>query len=198
MTLAQITALIIFLVPLAYSPGPGNLSFAAAGAAGGLKSTLAANGGYHVATLVITILIGFGFGWFIPQGSEIIKYIGYVGSLYVIYLGIKFLMAGFSKLNMKPVKLSFWDGVMLLVLNPKGYLIIFLMFSQFKAMASQDSIVFIVVLSIVFTLHNLIAFTIWAYAGVGITKLLKSEKAQKRLNVVFGILLILVAIRLNL
>lgn len=197
MTLSQIIALIVFLFPLAYSPGPGNLSFAAASASNGMKATINANIGYHIAAVFLTMLIGFGFGWLLPQGSVVLKYIGYAGSLYVVYLGLKFLRAGFSKIELKSVTLSFVDGVILMFLNPKAYLIIFLIFSQFKALPEQNNWLFIVVLSVVFTLNNVVAFVVWAYAGMSITKLLQSEKAQKRLNVIFGILLILVAIKLN-
>ena len=53
--------LIIFLFPLAYSPGPGNMFFAALAARGGWSSTLPANIGYHIATWFVTAAIGLGF-----------------------------------------------------------------------------------------------------------------------------------------
>ncbi|MEM6594772.1 MAG: hypothetical protein AAF672_08265, partial [Pseudomonadota bacterium] len=41
-------ALIIFLFPIAYSPGSGNLFFAANGARFGFRPALPANAGYHI------------------------------------------------------------------------------------------------------------------------------------------------------
>lgn len=64
MNFFEILTLLIFLFPLAFSPGPGNMFFAASGARFGFKKTLAANIGYHLATIIITLLIGFGFGFF--------------------------------------------------------------------------------------------------------------------------------------
>ena len=64
MTLIEIVALIIFLFPLAFSPGPGNMFFAANGARFGFAKTLSANFGYHLATIIVTFLIGFGFNIF--------------------------------------------------------------------------------------------------------------------------------------
>lgn len=197
MTYSQIIAFLVFLTPLAYSPGPGNLSFAAASAANGIKATLNANFGYHIATIILTLVIGFGFDQILRDNPQILKYIGIVGSLYIVYLGVKFLRSGFNKMELKNTNINFYDGWMLLFLNPKGYLIIFLMFTQFKADSSQNNVVFILVITAIFTLNNFIAFTIWSYAGVGITKMLRNEKAQRRMNIVFGILLILVAIKLN-
>ena len=64
MTLIEIVALLIFLFPLAFSPGPGNMFFAANGARFGFAKTLSANFGYHLATIIVTFLIGFGFNIF--------------------------------------------------------------------------------------------------------------------------------------
>ena len=61
MSVIEIFALIIFLFPLAFSPGPGNMFFAANGARFGFVNTLSANLGYHLATIIVTFLIGFGF-----------------------------------------------------------------------------------------------------------------------------------------
>ena len=54
-------ALLLFLFPLAYSPGPGNIFFAANGARFGFRLTMQANIGYHIATWGVTMVIGFGF-----------------------------------------------------------------------------------------------------------------------------------------
>ena len=58
---ASILALLVFLFPLAYSPGPGNMFFAANGARFGLRATIPASIGYHLATWIVTAAIGFGF-----------------------------------------------------------------------------------------------------------------------------------------
>jgi len=41
-------ALVLFLFPLAYSPGPGNMFFAAIGGRFGLRASVPATIGYHV------------------------------------------------------------------------------------------------------------------------------------------------------
>lgn len=50
-------ALLIFLIPLAYSPGPGNLTFAANGARFGVTGLIPALAGDHLATLAVTVLL---------------------------------------------------------------------------------------------------------------------------------------------
>ena len=64
MSFIEIFALLIFLFPLAFSPGTGNMFFAANGARFGFVNTLSATFGYHLATIIVTFLIGFGFSLF--------------------------------------------------------------------------------------------------------------------------------------
>ena len=45
--------LVLFLLPLAFSPGPGNMFFAANGARFGFAATIPSNTGYHVATWIV-------------------------------------------------------------------------------------------------------------------------------------------------
>ncbi|NRA89337.1 MAG: LysE family translocator [Rhizobiales bacterium] len=197
MTFIQFFAIISFLFPLAYSPGPGNISFAAAGASGGFMSTLPASFGYHIATFFVAILIGFGLSEIVAKHPQILNLISISGSLYIIYLGCRFIFASFSKLELQAVKISFFDGVMILMLNPKGYLIMALLFSQFTPDDSQNRVEFIILITIVFTLNNFIAFCVWTLGGNLIAKLLHSKQSQKIMNVIFGTMLILVAIMLN-
>lgn len=50
--LPRVLALLVFLVPLAYSPGPCNAFFAGVRARSGLRAAVPSLAGYHVATLL--------------------------------------------------------------------------------------------------------------------------------------------------
>ncbi len=54
-------ALLLFHFPLAFSPGPGNMFFAAVGGRFGLRASLPATIGYHLTTFAVTAVIGLGF-----------------------------------------------------------------------------------------------------------------------------------------
>ena len=194
MTLETSLALIIFLFPLAYSPGPGNMFFAANGARFGVRATWPANIGYHVATWLVTILIGFGFAATMKEYPQIFLIIQYAGSVYVLYLAWKLFRAGAFDNTTDAQPAGFMGGVLLMVLNPKAYLIISVMFSQFLA-NSQIGYAFTVLwISTVFTVNNLLAFLIWAYIGDRIAARLKIRHNAKRLNIFFGAVLAIVAI----
>lgn len=187
-------ALIAFLFPLAYSPGPGNMFFAANGARFGVRATLPANVGYHVATWVVTIIIGSGFAFAIEQFPNIFVIIKYAGSAYVFYLAWTFFRAGIVSNAEAPLPASLMDGVILMVLNPKAYVIITLMFTQFLVgtSVSQEAAVFWI--STIFTLNNLLAFLIWTVIGDHLAARFRDELYSRRLNIAFGVVLAIVAI----
>ena len=180
-------ALVIFLFPLAYSPGPGNIFFAANGARFGFKKTILANTGYHIATWIVTFAIGYGFAEIAKNYPNFFIYISYAGVCYVLYLAWLFFSAGNINENKAATKITFWDGVMLLVLNPKAYFIISAMFSQF--LTSDKNLFLVIWITTVFTLNNLLAFCLWCYMGDRLFYLFRKEKNAKILNVGLGIIL---------
>ncbi|EGG92791.1 Transporter, LysE family [gamma proteobacterium IMCC1989] len=185
-------ALIIFLFPLAYSPGPGNMFFAANGARFGFKKIIPAIVGYHIATWIVTFSIGFGFSEIAERYPRFFQYIGYAGSFYVLYLAWIFFNAGKVDEKNGSEKISFWDGVILLVLNPKAYVIISAMFSQFLLIDSNVKLILLI--TTVFTLNNLLAFSLWAYIGDRLLRQFRNERNSKILNVIFSVILAGVAL----
>ena len=166
MSVIEIFALIIFLFPLAFSPGPGNMFFAANGARFGFVNTLSANFGYHLATIIVTFLIGFGFSLFFSFVEKQYQYIQIIGSLYVMYLAYKFFRAGVYDQNSQNFRCTFTDGVVLLVFNPKAYVIISLMFAIF--LDSNQNILKLIIITLVFTINNFISFTLWTVFGLSL------------------------------
>ena len=192
MSIIEIFALIIFLFPLAFSPGPGNMFFAANGARFGFVNTLSANFGYHLATIIVTFLIGFGFSLFFSFIEKQYQYIQIIGSLYVMYLAYKFFRAGVNDQNSQNFRCTFTDGVVLLVFNPKAYVIISLMFAIF--LDSSQNILKLIIITLVFTINNFISFTLWTVFGDLIGAKFRNEKYSKILNNVFSLLLFLVGV----
>lgn len=192
--IALTIALVVFLFPLAYSPGPGNMFFAANGARFGVSATLPANTGYHVATWIITIFIGYGFAAAIENSPAIFVLIKYAGSAYVLYLAWKIFRSGVITTKEDPLPAGFFDGVVLLLLNPKAYIIITLMFTQFLTNTSVNHNTAVLWISTVFTLNNFIAFFIWTAIGDQIAARFRDEYYARKLNMIFGSVLAIVAL----
>lgn len=191
----ELTAsLILFLFPLAYSPGPGNLFFAANGARFGFRSTIPATTGYHVATWLVTLSIGLGFAAVIHNYPRMFSAIKVLGVLYVLWLAWKLLRCGMLNSEREPTAANFWDGAVLLVLNPKAYVIIAVMFAQFLKIESESQIILVLWVSTIFTLNNLIAFTLWTVIGDFLAQQFRNKNSTKILNAVFGSMLVIVAV----
>lgn len=187
-------ALILFLFPLAFSPGPGNMFFAANGARFGFRATMPASAGYHIATWVVTAAIGFGFLTAIERYPQLFTFLKVAGSFYVFWIAWKMLRAGTLKGEEDAKPATFLDGVILLLLNPKAYVIIALMFTQFLGLSNANMFTSVLLITTVFTLNNLLAFSIWTLTGDTISGTFKKPDSAQKLNLIFGTILVAVAI----
>ena len=193
--MSQLTiALLLFLLPLAYSPGPGNLFFAANGARFGFWRTMPANAGYHIATLCVTIAIGLGFDQIASSAPTVLTIIRYAGAAYVFWLAWRFAVSGASEKDIGAQGAGFADGAVLLLLNPKAYLIIALLFTQFGARTETQTIGLTLWISLVFTVNNLICFLLYAGLGDRFAALWRDPASARRSNLGFAAILAAVAI----
>ncbi len=191
-----ILALVAFLLPLAWSPGPGNLFFAALGGRFGVRAAGPAMGGYHAATWAVTMAIGLGFGglsaaW--PEGFVVIRHLG---AAYVMWLALRFLRAGVAA-GPGPAQPATWaDGAALLVFNPKAYVIVGLMFTQFLDAGDRGAaaVAEVAWIATVFTLNNLVAFLAWTMLGDVLLRQFRDGRRARALNVAFAGLLACVAV----
>ncbi len=180
----MILTLLIFLFPLAYSPGPGNMFFAANGARFGFWATVPANIGYHIATWLVTLAVGAGFLAVFAQYPLVFTSIRIAGALYVLWLAWGLFNAGPMAAGAARVA-GFWDGVVLLLLNPKAYVLMGLMYSQF---GQPDTLFWV---ATVFTANNLVAFCLFSLVG---EVMAKRFTAGQNANRIMGVMLAAVAL----
>jgi threonine/homoserine/homoserine lactone efflux protein len=186
-------ALILFLFPLAYSPGPGNLFFAATGARFGFRATLPANFGYHAATWLVTFALGLGLLEVIDRVPGLFAALSLAGSAYVIWLGWTLFRSGTAgEVAARPAR--FLDGVILLLLNPKAYVIILLMFTQFLTGSDAARFQETALITTIFTLNNMVAFVVWTILGDLIARRFRDAASARRINGIFGAILAAVGV----
>jgi threonine/homoserine/homoserine lactone efflux protein len=183
--------LLVFLFPLAFSPGPGNLLFAANAAQFGARATIPASLGYHLATWLVTAALGLGFSTTLAQSPAAFMALRWGGALFVLYLAWRLAGTGAGG-TMQARPAGFADGILLLLLNPKAYVIVALMFSQFLGPGSGPAQ--IIGITTIFTLNNLLAFTVWTLLGDRLAARFRDEAAARRLNACLGLGLAAVAL----
>ena len=187
-------ALVLFLFPLAYSPGPGNMFFAAIGGRFGACASIPAWAGYHLATFVVTVAVGVGFAAIARGSAEVFEIMRYLGAAYVLWLAATFLRAGATADDRTVRRATMLDGAVLLLLNPKAYLIIALMFTQFLPVDALSKVGLVFWITTVFTLNNFVGFTVWTVAGDLLTRRFRNERSARLLNVASRLMLAAVAL----
>jgi len=194
MTPDQIPLLLLFLFPLAYSPGPGNMFFAALGARYGVAASLPATLGYHAATLIVSFAIGAGITVALDPTSRSFTMIQTLGAVYLLWLAFKLYRSHSPQSLAYARPATALNGAILLLLNPKGYLIMALLFTQFPG----DTLSETALTATLFTANNMIAFLVWTFAGQTLSRLFNSPAAAHRINAGFAICLAGVALWLLL
>ncbi|MDC9727649.1 MAG: LysE family translocator [Candidatus Thioglobus sp.] len=180
------------MFPLVFSPGPANIVFAISGMKQGVRSSIPLIIGVDLVFIVYSLLIGFGLGEVLQRHPALIFLFQLFGALYIIYLAYKFIEVSKAKASPDKKIFTFKDGVILQMLNPKGWTMLFLMFSILLD-GSFDRNTQVVVLVIMLAILNVATHFIWVAAGSYISKWTDNKKIEKMLNYFFSGSLLLVA-----
>jgi RhtB (resistance to homoserine/threonine) family protein len=143
-----------------------------------------------------------GIGLIISKSIIVFNIIKILGALYLIYMGIRSIMAKKSKLSLEgdhiTTELSTWDaiksGFLTNILNPKATMFFLAMFSM---VIGKDTPGFVlIVISLIMILTAIAWFTIVAVLFSQNWVRNKFLKFEKAINSVFGGLLILLGLRI--
>jgi threonine/homoserine/homoserine lactone efflux protein len=177
-------------IALAGSPGPNTLSLAATGAAFGARRGLGYLTGLvagMVAVMAITASGVIGLVLAVPGATPVIVVLS---AVYFVYLAIRIAMAPpLSEARDDRREPSFAAGVLLSLVNPKGYAAMAALFSGFVLVRESlgfDVATKIIVLTLVIVMVNLA----WLYAGAALTRFFREPRLNRIINVGFAILLL--------
>ena len=194
MTYEYFLAWFAVMFPLVFSPGPANVVFALSGIKQGVKKSIPLIAGIDLVFIVYSIIIGFGLGEFLKSYPQFLIAIKLLGVAYLLYLAYKFIAPANSSAAGREDKFyTFYDGVILQMLNPKCWTMLFLMFSLFLD-GSFDKTTQVIYLVIILAILNITTHVIWVAGGAAITKYIANPKIDKYLNYFFAASLVGVAL----
>lgn len=176
-------------VALAGSPGPNTLSLAATGAAFGARRGIWYLVGLTVGMVVVMAIVAAGVmsvAMAIP-GAAVAALV--LSALYFAYLAFKIATAPPLSGQVGQAKPpSFFGGVLLSLVNPKGYAAMAALFAGFalSSDATHDAIAKIAVLTVVILAVNVG----WLIAGSALTRYFRNPRTNRIINIVFAVLLI--------
>ncbi|AZZ94925.1 LysE family translocator [Hahella sp. KA22] len=197
MSLSFIAAWLAVMFPLVFSPGPANVVFAASGAQLGVKRSLPLMAGIDLVFLLKSLLVGFGLGAVMQEYPQSYAILRTAGACYLFYLGYCFFRPALSGDPTAPKKLGFKDGLIIQLLNAKGWVMVVLMFSLFGAQG-EEATARALWLAAMLACLNICTHLAWIAAGAVLVKRLTGGLGQHVQAVLFGGGLIVVGVWLLL
>jgi len=182
------------MFPLVFSPGPANIVFAASGARVGVKRSIPLIMGVDTVFIIKSMVVGYGLGEVVQAYPNIMNVMQIVGALYLIFLASKFVRSSTEKSPESIQYLGFIDGLLIQVLNSKGWLMVFLMFTLFT---EQAQLTFgehgILVLVIWLAMLNVSIHFVWVKLGVLLANISSNKTYEQALNIFYASCLLVVS-----
>jgi threonine/homoserine/homoserine lactone efflux protein len=188
--LNELLAFLLAGLALTGSPGPANLSLAAAGAAFGIRQSL----GYMIGVIfgmigvmAITATGIMGIVLALPGVAPVVTALS-VG--YFLYLAFRIATAPPLHDDTQQLRRpAFVGGAFLSLVNPKGYAAMAAMFSSFVLVIGHpafDVATKISVLTAMIALVNIV----WVAGGAALTRCFREPRISRAINVSFAVLLL--------
>lgn len=186
MTLLSISGLAAAMFLLAITPGPGVFATVSKALSSGFKSTVPVVFGIVIGDLIFLLFAIYGLSAIAETFNTIFLTIRYLGSAYLVWLGIKLWRSSAERVDIAAMKLQsdragFLVGLSITLGNPKViifYLSFLPTFIQLEQLSTIDVISAASVVSLV--LGSVMLF--YAYTASRTRELFKSARAQNKMN----------------
>lgn len=194
MDTTALVALLVFVIPMCFTPGPNNMLCAAHGAQHGFRATLPLTLGMLTGWSVLGVIVGVAITA-IESNQAVFNALTYVGAAYIAYLGFSI-----GRADPKPIdevddtdRLGFRTGVLLQFVNGKAWIHFLVLMATWSSLFGPG-LFGKVALVVVNAFGGYPAVLAWAGFGVALRRIFTSEQNAKRLNVALGLSLIGVAL----
>ena len=184
-----LTGFILAALALCGSPGPATVSLAATGAAFGPRRSLAYTAGIDAGMVVVMSVTAAGVTGLVLAIPGVTPVVAVLAALYFVHLAWRIATApplGDTAPGSEP---SFAAGVLLSLVNPKGYAAMAALFSGFVLIRGRpelDAALKLGVLVVIVVSVN----AAWLIAGAALTRFFREPRTSRVINVAFAILLV--------
>ncbi|MEA2845565.1 MAG: hypothetical protein QOG78_846 [Rhodospirillaceae bacterium] len=185
-----LAAFLLAAVALAGSPGPATLSLTATGAAFGARRGAAYLAGIVVGMVGVMAIVASGLVGLLLAVPGATPVVTVLAAAYFLYLAWRIAtappLAADTALRRTP---TFAGGLLLSLINPKGYAAMAALFSSFVLVHERlalDVAAKMAVLVLIITAVNVA----WLLAGAALTRFFRDPRTNRMINVAFAILLV--------
>jgi threonine/homoserine/homoserine lactone efflux protein len=185
-----LAAFLLAAVALAGSPGPATLSLTATGAAFGARRGAAYLAGIVVGMVAVMAVVASGLVGLLLAVPGATPVVTGLAAAYFLYLAWRIATApplAADTAERRPP--TFVGGLLLSLVNPKGYAAMAALFSGFVLVQERlalDAAAKMAVLVLIITAVNVA----WLLAGAALTRFFRDPRTNRAINVAFAVLLV--------
>ena len=192
MDTSALLALLAFIVPMCFTPGPNNVLCAAHGSRHGVRKTVPLIGGMAIGWSVLGLGIAAG-ALFLQENEVVFQSLTYIGAVYIVYLGYKIATASSIEEKESEDELGPWTGFVLQMVNGKAWIHFIVLMTSFGTVFGTgfEGKVALVLLNLSFGFPAVLR---WAAFGTVLRRIFSGEESGIWLNRGLGLLLFLVAV----
>lgn len=167
MDASTLTAFALFVAVMTGTPGPGNLTFMAIGAASGYRAAFPVILASQVGSIGLNMCVAFGLGQAMAGGGPVVLVFKLLSLAYMTYLAWRIVAVSIRPKGSVALP-SFWEGLLIHPLSPKTWAMSLAAFTTFFAGNDLGLPQNAVLLTSGFVLGGMISHSLWALAGVSI------------------------------
>mgnify|MGYP000386246509 FL=1 len=180
---------LLFAVATTGTPGPGNLAHMAVGQAMGFRRALPFLAGTATGLVFMSIALAFGLGELLMASETASMVIKVAGFVYILYLAWKVVRMNIRTPDATERRFTFRDGLLIHPLNPKGWAVCVVGFSQFSNPELPLTPQFLA-FAAVYTVSLVCFHCLWCAAGAWMVQRLRSDRIRLSVNCLAALLMV--------
>lgn len=203
MSLAVWFSLLTASVVISFTPGAGAINTMSNALSQGWRRSIWGIIGQQLALIVHVAVVAAGVGLLVSRSEVLFNGIRYVGAAYLVYLGIRLIVAHPSTpttdqtLDLVDPREGHWSmirrGFWVNLLNPKAIVFFLAFIPQFIRLDEPQLPQYLILLATVIVVDVLVMWGFFAAAARPFRRFTRTPRGQRTLNTVFGVLFIGVA-----
>jgi homoserine/homoserine lactone efflux protein len=193
-------SLLLACVVISFTPGAGAINTMSNALTQGWRRSLWGVLGQQAALIVHVVIVAAGVGLLVSQSPLLFEIIRYAGAAYLIYLGIRLILArpegDASELGSRSREHAwsiFRRGFWVNLLNPKAIVFFLAFVPQFIRLDRDPLPQYLILIGTVMVVDVLVMWFFFAAAAKPFRRYTRHARGQRVLNTVFGVLFVAVA-----
>lgn len=195
-------SLLTACVVISFTPGAGAINTMSNALSQGWRRSIWGILGQQLALIVHVVVVAAGVGLLVSRSELLFNVIRYAGAAYLVYLGIRLIFAKAAvaydeddvaidtrESRWSMIRRGFWVNL----LNPKAIVFFLAFIPQFIRLDQPQLPQYLTLIITVIIIDVLVMWGFFAAAARPFRRLTRSDRGQRTLNTVFGILFIAVA-----